>query len=303
MSFVGRKVQKEKDNKSRTKVTVTRSFRVFDENNNLIFEATSAKEVMKKFDMNTSNYLYKFKNTGEYFKPHILSEEKIRIDYVKTKTTTVESKEEPFVIPESKRETIESLPGEIWKSIPGIYEGNMCSNLGRFKIVDSEGNERFSPINRSVNRTKRLYRDVRIYMPGKEDFYCRTSRVLARTFLDETLGLLFKDDRRIVDHIEDKFNEDGTLYENIDNLQILTSKENSRKAVYEEHKEYGRPKKSCVAYNVKTEEVREYETTAKLSEDIWGSNNAGYFNAAYKAKSTTRDGWKVGFSLDEIKQN
>ena len=91
----------------------------------------------------------------------------------------------PFILPYKYRTAIASLPGEIWRRIPGVPECNYASNMGRFKIIDDLGNEGFNTISISRNETDKIYHSVSIQVPDGKNYYVRASRVLAKTFIDK----------------------------------------------------------------------------------------------------------------------
>ena len=207
---------------------------------------------------------------------------------------------------DSKAAVIEDLPGEEWKEIPG-FPYQYCSNLGRFKFMKDGKTAKIRESFLSNGNKERLYRHVTLlkYKTLDGEMYIDdrisavSSRVLCRTWYDDTLKLLFREgDKRVVDHIDNDPNN-----ENIKNLRILENNgENIRAAVYEQGVIVGnKPTKKCYAYNVDTKEEREYESIRKLVEGIWGKTNNGYFYRYYTEKLTTNSGWRVGYDIEEIK--
>lgn len=193
--------------------------------------------------------------------------------------------------------------GEVFKLIPTTTR-YFVSNKGRaLKLVYDRATDTYleRPIARipSKNKTGRIYYDINIQLENScKSFRCRLSRAICKTFLDESFGLLYKDDKRVAEH------KDGN-YDNNDlsNLQITSQSFNIRKAIEEEGKSIGIPKKSCVAYNINTKEVRRYESTRDLSRDLWNDDNPGRFNSTYVNKRTSREGWRVAYTLDEIQED
>ena len=99
----------------------------------------------------------------------------------------------PFIIREQDREEIVDLEGEVWKQIPGVPSCNYASNLGRFKVIDVEGNTRYSTIVLCANNARaRKYRDVTIVNPEGLSYRARAARVLVKTFIDERTSLFIK---------------------------------------------------------------------------------------------------------------
>ena len=175
--------------REKTVSSVKRLFRVYDVNDNVIYESENAKDVVDKFNLASTSYLYAFKNSGLYFKPNKKSDDKIMVEYIKEKVTRTIIVEEPFIIPEHKRETIVNLPGEEWKVIPGVPACNYASSMGRLKVVDVEGNERLSTMFVNKNRTKRNYSNASIVVPNGKNYYVRASRAIAKAFLDPNFPL------------------------------------------------------------------------------------------------------------------
>ena len=173
------------------------------------------------------------------------------------------------------------------------------SNYGRaLKVLDfPTGTLLEIPIRiiKIKNKTNRIYHSIRITTTSGETFNCRLSRALCKTFKDPTLGLLFKDDKRVVDHIDNNSEND-----HIDNLRVVSYSENIRAAMDMGIKIANFLPVACVAYNIYTGELRNYKATTELCRDIFGSNNSGFFNRAYKFKTTNRKGWRVAYTVDEI---
>ena len=263
-------------------------YTVYNTSGEIIGSYQQIQELIKAFHIRSTNNIYMSSRYGIYFKPNKETNMEIRVDISKKVI-------QEDTAPRNTAEVI-NLVGEKWKEIPG-FPNNYASNKGRFKYDDGN-NKFFLNIVYSKNRTKKIYRDVSIrngpdYGDGIHKY--RTSRVLAKTWIDNTLGLSFKDDKRIVDHIDNNSEND-----NIENLRILENNgANIRAAVYEQ----GVTKlcKPCYAYNINTKETREYPSTSKLVEDIWGKENNGYFHGYYNEKYTTKDGWRVGYDIEEIK--
>lgn len=154
--------------------------------------------------------------------------------------------------------------------------------------------ERPIKIMKNRNKTNRIYSSIRITTTSGETINCRLSRALCKTFKDSSLGLLFKDDKRVIDHIDNNSENN-----HIDNLRIVSYSENIRAAM-DMGIIVGHKPVECVAYNVKTGEVRNYKTTKELCNDIFDSNNGGFFNRAYNFKTVNKKGWRVAYTLDEI---
>ena len=273
-----------------TKTMTIKTYTVYDKDNKLIGAFGTITDLMKAFHIRSTSNIYMSSRYGIYFKPNKETNREIRVAIL---TEVIQEDTAP-------RNTAEiiNLVGEKWKEIPG-YPNNYASNLGRFKYDDGD-NKFFLTITYTKNGTPRRYRDVSIrngpnYGDGIHKY--RTSRVLAKTWIDNTLGLAFKDDKRVVDHIDN-----NSENEKIENLRILANNgENIRAAVYEQGVKMGKPSKRCYAYNINTKEEREYESTKNLVKDIWGRENNGYFCNYYANKLTTKSGWRVGYDIEEIK--
>lgn len=201
-----------------------------------------------------------------------------------------------FIIPRKRRAIIVDLPEEIWKHIPGTPDCNYVSNMGRFKLVDQDGNERFGSVITSTNKTKKKYYDILIKKPNDRGYRVRLSRALAKTFIDENFPLIYSNgDRVVVDHIDNNSENNK-----VDNLRIVSSSDNILAAIYQQNRVVGRAKRECYAYNINTGEIRKYISTALLSQDIFNSTNRGWFSNYNKNKLKTASGWIVGYNKDEL---
>jgi hypothetical protein len=206
------------------KVTmITRKFTVYDENSNILLTSDSVDDIVDEFGVSIS-YIYAKKNTGEY-----ISSDKgnIRITYTKTKITEVE----PFVIPDDECQIIEDLPGEVWSGIPNIPDCNYVSNMGRFKVRDVVGNERFNTTFKSKNGSNKYYRDVVLVNPEGNNIRARASRIIAKTFIDPSFPIFGKKGANdlVVDHIDNDSTNDKAS-----NLRIVTHSENLMAATYDQ---------------------------------------------------------------------
>lgn len=284
-----------------SKTKTVRTYNVYDHNDKLIASYQTKEELYKAFDIKSDTNLYNSARNGIFFKPNFKDKRFIRVEIIREKV----EKEKPSRFKDFRKYTegrnrVESLDNEEWREIPG-YPGNWCSNLGRFKF-EKEDVCTTLVIVKAPNSTKKIYTDVSLLKlddDGKvlcsESF--RTSRVIAKTWIDSTLNLSFKEDKRVVDHIDN-----NSRNEKVENLRVLTTNgANIKAAIYEQGKKVGKDMKKCYAYNINTKEEREYESSSNLVDDIWHKENNGYFNKAYKNKNTTKDGWRVGYSLEEIK--
>lgn len=188
---------------------------------------------------------------------------------------------------------------EVFKLIPTTSR-YFVSNKGRaLKLVYDKATDTYleRPIAKvpTKNKTGRIYYDIYIHLENStEKLRCRLSRAIAKTFIDESLGLLYKDDKRVVDHYDNDYENNE-----VSNLRILTQSENILSAL-NMGIQVGKPMKSCIAYNVITKEVRRYESTRKLSEDIYNDSNPGRFNANYKYNRTSHAGWKCFLTDEEL---
>ena len=285
-----------KQRKMQTKNRIKRIYNVYDENDNLIDTLNSPIEVFDKYKLASKTYIYISDNNQKLIKPNIKSKNKIRIDVVKEKIKV----NDKFVL--KKFSNVESLEDEIWKEIP-TYPYYYASNKGRFKIIDSNNHEMLVNTFITKNKTKRPYRNIRLNKINsdgsiEEGIVFRTSRVLAKTFLDEELGLLYKEDKRDIDHIDN-----NPENECIENLRIITHSDNIRAAIYEQDRVVGREKKKCYSLNIRTDEIKEYSSTNELCRDIFGKNNNGYFSCYYRNKSLAKGKYLVGYDIEELKEN
>ena len=279
------------------KTIILKTYTVYNTSGEIIGRYHKLQDLIKAFSISTTTKIYDSNHYQTFFKPYALSPYYIRVD-ISSEIVTAIQKETKTVDQVKISVKIPDLDGEKWKEIPG-YPNNYASNKGRFKYDDGDTSFLLS-VYTAANKTKRLYHDVILLkitdniVVASMDKY-RTSRVLAKTWIDNTLGLSFKDDKRIVDHIDN-----NSENENIENLRILENNgANIRAAVYEQ----GVTKlcKPCYAYNINTKETREYPSTSELVRDIWGKENNGYFYCYYTRKTTTKDGWRIGYDIDEIK--
>lgn len=196
-----------------------------------------------------------------------------------------------------KREVI-NFKNEEWRLIPECTR-YYASNFGRIKKVSLEGTEEIETIIKPIgskNKTGKLYLDAYIELASGNKIRARVSRIIAKTFIDSTLGFDFKSDKRVVNHITNQ-SECNILQ----NLEICTQSENISNAVYQSGKVVGKSCRKCFAYNINTKELREYPSTGHLCVDIWNSNNKGYFNHAREHKTITKSGWRVGYTKSEAK--
>lgn len=195
---------------------------------------------------------------------------------------------------------INRLPGEVYKLIPGTTR-YYVSNLGNaLKLVYDKFTDVYLEhplsLNKSKNKTGRIYSDIFVQTEDGEHTRCRLSRAMAKTFLDPTFPLLLTpSDRRVADHIDNNSENN-----NIDNIRICEQSENIRYAIYEQNKKVGAPAKKCYAFNINTKELREYDSTGECCRDIWNSSNKGYFHTANKNKAVSKHGWKVSYNKEDF---
>lgn len=154
----------------------------------------------------------------------------VKIKYKKVKTKIKETIVEPFVLSPARITNIPDLPGESWSTIPGFPECNLLSTKGRFKLVDALGNEAFGNRREVINANGRLYTEITLERPEATQLKCRLTRAMARTFLDNTFDISFKNDGRVVDHIDNDPRNNV-----IENLRICTSSENRLYGIYEQN--------------------------------------------------------------------
>jgi hypothetical protein len=214
-----------------------REFRVYDEDDKLIYVSDSASDIASKLNTSTS-YIFKYKNTDEYFSNNKYQNKMLKISYVKTYIEKVE----PFVIPEDKVQDIKNKPDEVWKVIPGVPSCNYASSYGRFKVVDLSGNEMLLNALHSKNSNGRTYHDYNLINPDGNNIRVRASRALAKTFIDESFPLFYTNGNKVVvDHINNDSTDDK-----ISNLRIITQSQNIQSAIYDHKKVFGRPKKKVM---------------------------------------------------------
>lgn len=183
---------------------------------------------------------------------------------------------------------IERLVNEEFRLIPGT-ECYYVSNMGRAMKVETESqNEILLNLIRSRNGNGKYYHDIYVKFKGdKTVSRVRLGRCVAAVWKDSSFGILFKDDKRVADYIDNNSENDKA-----DNIRILTQSENIRVALYEQDKEVSIPKKRC--YARKGDDYREYDSTNMLVRDISNCKNAGMFNHAVKYKHKL-NGYDVGY--------
>ena len=280
-------------------------YTVYNNKDELVFECKTMKELSDKYKR-AACFLEKRINSGLFnvSKDLVISVNRdmyyhniciMREPVLKTTVKRVYKKARYGIIPEDKRDIIENLPGEVWKMIDDGFNYNWCSNKGRFKIVDAEGNERLRKTMKSMGGRdhNKEYHDITLYstIPGVKSITCRSSRAIAKTFIDPTLELnTTKNAPRKVDH-----KDNNTNNECVDNLRILSHSENL-KAAYNEQGVLRTGLAACrKCYAEKDGERREYNTTAALVRDLTGKNNGGYFQTAMLAKNPKLRGWNIGY--------
>lgn len=186
---------------------------------------------------------------------------------------------------------IERLENEEFRLIPNT-NNYYVSNMGRaMKVeVDSKGGSKESLLSviRSRNCNGKYYHDIYVkFKNDKRTSRVRLGRCIAAAWKDSNFGILFKDDKRVVDY-RDNDSENNKL----ENIRILTQSENLMSALYEQNKEVSIPKKRC--YARKGDDYREYDSTNMLVRDISNCKNAGMFNHAVKYKHKL-NGYEVGY--------
>lgn len=194
-----------------------------------------------------------------------------------------------------KKNKVMRNPGEQFRLVPGTSRF-YASNHGRVLKMTSKGESLCAEI-ASKNKTNKIYYDTYIEFCENGEFYkarVRTSRIVAKTWIDSSLPFLYKDER-VVDH-----RDNDSTNNKISNLQILSQRENINNAIYKQGRTVGRSCKKCYAYNIDNGRFTEYVSTAKLCEDIFGKHNNGYFNCYYKKNIVAKDLYIFGYDKDEI---
>lgn len=276
--------------KKKKKKLIKREYRVYDEADNLIYTTNSRDDLMEKFDIKSTTYIY----GGDYFRPNISAEECIRVDIVKS----VEEVEYTVEVPASLQgiksskdmEYEGSLPGEIWKTIPDfpLYS---VSSFGRV-LVEIDGEKRLKKFVKSTNANGRNYYDVLLKNIGdKRGSRIRVNRLVVNVFKDSNLPLrTFKGTPVVVHH------DGSTLDNSVENVSISSHTEN----INEGNAVSTKKNKACKATNLKTGEVRYFFNTKLLVKYVTGgkSDNAGYFNHAIHNNGIVH-GWKVEYDYGE----
>jgi len=127
----------------------------------------------------------------------------------------------------SKNKQLDSLDGEVWRNIPGFIGLYKVSNLGRVKSLRRFKNrigttgiwikERI--ISQSIHSTGYFKVGIRDFNGNK--FYPKTHQLVAMAFLGYVRD---GNNKIVVDHIDN-----NPLNNNLNNLQIITNRENASK--------------------------------------------------------------------------
>lgn len=176
---------------------------------------------------------------------------------------------------------------EIWKEIPGTKNGvYFCSNKGNFKKKLSDGSFKEMAKNKAVNNNGRVYTDVHLVLDTGVRATVRSSRAIAKTFLDNNFPLLAsKGCDTVINHIDN-----NPANENLSNLEIVSRADNLRLAY--KNKPFGKPQLRC--YAKKEGYYKEFNSTAELVREITNTNNKGYFNHALVYQHKLK-GYEVGY--------
>ena len=169
--------------------------------------------------------------------------------------------------------SLEDIPGEIWKDIPGYIGIYKISSLGRIKSIGIPGTKGWKGKTRILHHrlSRKRYHLIALYDNGRRR-NLSVARLVAMTFIPNPLN------KPQVDHIDnDKANNSVT------NLRWVTNAENMRNVISVAHRKEvmkgrytgGIPKRGAEVYNARaivginllTKEVRNYECISKTKEN------------------------------------
>lgn len=258
-----------------------REFRIRDENDKIVAVTSSSEEAAKIINTQMS-YIYKYGNTGNFFLNNKVEKKLYKVDYRKGWLLDIE----PFVIPQKRRIRIVDQPGEVWKQIPGVPDCNWASTHGRFKVVDTMGNEMANTILGSKNNTNRTYYDVSLENPDGKVIRVRAHRALAKTFLDPDFPLFYeKGSSLVIDHIDN-----DSTNNNVSNLRITDQSTNILSALYDHNIKFGmKPKKvRCRETGIV------YESASHASRAMGFDFNMAVANAANPNQAVKTAGYIEG---------
>jgi hypothetical protein len=252
--------------RKKQKKVIEKYFAILDGNGKELERFPDVRDIAKATGLSVS-YIYNIANERKYVDSKLGN---VAVKYYRN----VKMEDIPFVIPEDKRTTIKNLPGEKWQVIPNMPDCNWASTKGRFKVVDTMGNEMENNIQLSKNAYgKRTYRDVVLVNPDGKNIRARASRVLAHTFIDPKFPIFTrKGTGLVVDH-----RDNDSLNDEVSNLRIVTHKQNLYAARYEQNATgYYMPNKAVLC--VETGDI--YPSAAEASRAMGFDYVAAIANAA-----------------------
>ena len=181
---------------------------------------------------------------------------------------------------------------------PGFYAGDNG-------LVYYNYNGKYKPVtlNRSKGKTKTYY-DVSLHNDKGERVVVRLNRLIARTWIDHTLNLSYKLDKRVVDHINN-----DTLNNSVSNLQVITQSENLKKRVLEDDAYLSKKRVTCWVYDGIKKRYYKFVSVNDASDwliKVSHSNtkhNAGIYAVMVKKHNIRGKRWSAGYTKREAKAN
>lgn len=290
---------------------MSKIYTVYDEDNKIIYTGTSRDELLDKFKIASSNYIY----SGEFFLPNKRCKSKIKVTIAKASVIQGNfQKIAPVLLDEARfnskqlkflrKKPLETVNLSDMKPVPG-YPYHYASKTGHVYVEYEPGKIAKCSEILSSGKTRKYYH-VSLYTKDKSKFDAVMSRVIASAWLDNTLNIDYTKDNRDVDHI----NGEQTLNNSVTNLQILSHAENLKKAMNIYCKGFNG--KKCYVYDGKKDRYYPFDSTVEASlwlkaQDDRGipegyKPNAGIFSKLYKNKWLRRERYSVGYTKEECKE-